>query len=531
MTDEEQPRSTGELPAAEQTAPEQTAQAPTPEPAAEPPTSSQPTPKPPVPKPSNIPKPSSIPKPGPRPGPPPTATATATAQTTPASPAPPEPAPGSAAAPAPTGPAGGAEAPLDPAEVAAAAAFGRVDDQGNVYLREDAGERVVGQYPGVTADEAMTLYIRRYLDLKAQVDLFAARLEQLNARDIDTTLATLTEAVSEPAVVGDVSGLRSHVQALATRAEKRKEDLAAQRAAAKERALAQRTQIVEAAEKIAGRDPAKIQWRSEGQRLRELLEEWKQAQRSGPRLDRGLEDGLWKRFSAARTGFDRNRRQHFAELDKHQAQVKATKERLIERAEALSGSRNWGPTSAAYRDLMQEWKRAGRAARKDDDALWARFRAAQDVFFDARNEANAATDAEYAQNLEVKLKLLEQAEALVPVTDLAAAKAALRTLQEQWDEAGKVPRADIQRVEGRMRAVETAIREAEQAKWDKSNPRVRARAEGAAAQLEAAIAGLQDDLTKARESGDSKRIAQAQEALEARQAWLEQVLRAAEDAG
>lgn len=511
MTDEQQPRSTGELP--------------TPEQAAEPDASSRPAPKPPVPKPS------SIPKPGPRPGPPPGATATPAA--TPTSPAPPAATPGPAAetAPATTATtAGGAEAPLDPAEVAAAAAFGRVDEEGSVYLREGEGERVVGQYPGVTAEEAMALYIRRYLDLKAQVDLFAARLEQLNTKDIDTTLTTLTDAVSEPAVVGDVSLLRSQVQELAARAEKRKEDLAAQRAAAKERALAQRTQIVEGAEKIAGRDPAKIQWRNEGQRLRELLEEWKQAQRSGPRLDRGAEDALWKRFSAARTGFDRNRRQHFAELDKHQAQVKATKERLIERAEALSGSRDWGATSAAYRDLMQEWKRAGRAARKDDDALWARFRAAQDVFFDARNEANAATDAEYAQNLEVKLKLLEQAEALVPVTDLAGAKASLRTLQEQWDEVGKVPRADVQRVEGRMRAVESGVREAEQAKWDKSNPRVRARAEGAAAQLEAAIAGLEDDLTTARASGDSQRITQAEEALAARKAWLEQVLRAAEDA-
>lgn len=513
MTDEQQPRSTGELPTPEQDAQVPAAmQTPTPEQSAAPNVSSSPAPKPPVPKPS------SIPKPGPRPGPPPGATAAT---------------PGPPTETAPAGPAstaGGAEAPLDPAEVAAAAAFGRVDEEGSVYLREDEGERVVGQYPGVTAEDAMALYIRRYLDLKAQVDLFAARLEQLNAKDIDSTLATLTEAVSEPAVVGDVSWLRSQVQELAVRAKKRKDDLAAQRAAAKEGALAQRTQIVEAAEKIAGRDPAKIQWRNEGQRLRELLEEWKQAQRSGPRLDRGAEDALWKRFSAARTSFDRNRRQHFAELDKHQAQVKATKERLIERAEALSGSRDWGATSAAYRDLMQEWKRAGRAARKDDDALWARFRGAQDVFFDARNEANAATDAEYAQNLEVKLKLLEQAETLVPVTDLAAAKASLRTLQEQWDEAGKVPRADVQRVEGRMRTVESEIREAEQARWDKSNPRVRARAEGAAAQLEAAIAGLEDDLTKARASGDNKRIAQAEEALAARKGWLEQVLRAAEDA-
>src|SRR5699024_8333775 len=166
---------------------------------------------------------------------------------------------------------------------------------------------------------------------------------------------------------------------------------------------------------------------------------------------------------------DRVRRHFFAELERTHAEVKAAKERLIAEAEKLSSSRDWGPTSSAYRDLMDRWKRAGRASRKDDDALWARFRAAQDVFFQARAEANAALDAEYRENLEVKLALLTEAEALVPVRDLRRAKAALRDIQDRWEEAGKVPRADIGRVEGRMREVEQAIRAAEEEQWRTSD--------------------------------------------------------------
>ncbi|HLS24896.1 MAG TPA: DUF349 domain-containing protein [Beutenbergiaceae bacterium] len=438
-------------------------------------------------------------------------------------------------APVPVAPAqgestGGAEAPLDPEEVAAAAAFGKVDDDGTVSVRDGEDYRVVGQYPGVSEEEALRLYIRRFLDLKAQVDLFSARLGQLGVKDLDSTLTSLTEAVAEPAVVGDIHGLRERVAALQGRVSERKEEIASERAAAKERALTERTAIVERAEKIAAREPHRIQWRQDGQRLRQLLEEWKQAQRSGPRLDRNTEDGLWKRFSAARTQFDRVRRQHFAELDRTHAEAKAKKEKLIAEAEALSSSRDWGPTSAAYRDLMDRWKRAGRASRKDDDALWARFRAAQDVFFEARNAANAALDAEYAENLKVKEQLLEEAEALVPVRDLDKAKAALRDIQDRWDEAGKVPRGDIGRVEGRLRAVEQAIRDVEQEQWRKSNPRVRARAEGAAAQLEESIQALERDLAAARESGDEAAISRASDALEARKAWLEQVLQAADDA-
>lgn len=420
---------------------------------------------------------------------------------------------------------------LDDAAARVAAQFGRVDAEGTVYVREEAGERSVGQFPGVDAEEAMSLYVRRYLDLAAKVTIFEARLSgaDLAIKEIDATLARLTEETAEPSAVGDLDALRARVSALADVAAARRAQLDAERAAAKEVALAERTAIVEAAEKLAGTDPVKIQWRPAGEELRRLLDQWKDAQRSGPRIDRAHEESLWKRFSHARTAFDRERRHYFAELEQRNSAAKEDKERLVAAAEALSTSTDWGPTAGAYRDLMTQWKAAGRASRRDDDALWARFRAAQDAFFAARDELNAATDAEYAANLTVKEQLLIEAEALVPVTDLGAAKSALRSIQERWEDAGRVPRGDVQRVEGQLRAVETAIRDAEQAKWQRSNPETQARAEGAAAQLESAIKDLETKLAAARASGNTRKVDELQTALAARQSWLEQVLRAAED--
>nr|WP_232848101.1 DUF349 domain-containing protein [Occultella kanbiaonis] len=467
------------------------------------------------------PAPKPVPRPGPRPGPVPTPAVLA--HSTPAVVPP-------VAAPAPADASTEAGPPLDPIEVAAAAEYGRVDADGTVHVREGDGERVVGQYPGVSEEEALSLYIRRFLDLQAQVRLFGTRLSTLTVKDLDSTLAGLTSQFEDPAVVGDLDGLRAELEDLREQAAERRKEIAAEREAARAQALAERTVIVERAEEIAGADPARVQWRQQGEELRKLLDEWKHAQKTGVRLDRPSEDALWKRFSHARSQFDRNRRQYFAELDKTHGQVKATKEQLIERAEALSGSTDWGPTAAAYRDLMDEWKRAGRASRKEDDALWARFRAAQDTFFEARNARNAETDAEFGENLKVKLTILTEAEGILPVRDLRSAKAKLRDIQDRWEAAGKVPRGDLQRVEARLRAVEEAIRDAEQREWRTSNPRVRARAEGAAAQLEAAIAGLEEDLEKAKASGDARRIKEATEALDARKAWLEQVLRAADDA-
>ncbi|MFD4991892.1 DUF349 domain-containing protein [Cellulosimicrobium cellulans] len=468
-------------------------------------------PKPAAPRPGPRPKPSAVPHPPRKPAP--------------------------AAAGAPAAPAAVPEVPAvpaladDSAAAKAAAEFGRVDEDGTVYVRESAGERSVGQFPGVDAEEALALYVRRYLDLQAKVALFEARLTStdLSVKEIDQTIARLTEETAEPSAVGDLDGLRAQVESLRGAAAERRGQLEAERAAAKAAALEARTEIIEAAEKIAATDPSRMQWRPAGEDLRGLLDRWKEAQRSGPRIDRASEEALWKRFSHARTAFDRERRHYFAELEQRNASAKAAKEKLVAEAEALSSSTDWGPTAGAYRDLMARWKAAGRASRKDDDALWARFRAAQDTFFQARDAVNSATDAEYAANLEVKEALLTEAEKLVPVKDLGAAKAALRDLQERWEEAGRVPRGDLQRVEGRLRAVENAVRDAEQAQWTRTNPETRARAEGAAAQLESAIEGLEADLAAAQGRGDARAVKDLETALTARRAWLEQVVRAAED--
>ena len=439
----------------------------------------------------------------------------------------PQPAEQPGTAPAPAKAPAPAESTIDPEEAMDAAKWGRVDGEGRVYVQDGGTEREVGQFPDVPIAEAMAFYVRRFLDLKATVDLFAMRLPQLSIREIDSTVKSLGESLAAPAAVGDLDGLRARFEALRAVAAERRAAINAERAAAKEQALKDRTAIVERAEAIAAQDPGRTQWKSSGAELRELLEQWKGAQRRGPRLDRPTEDGLWKRFSHARTTFDRHRRQFFSELDAKQAQVKAAKEALIKRAQEMSSSTDWAGTSAKYRALMEEWKKAGRASRKEDDALWARFRAAQQVFFDARRAKDEAVDAEFAENLKVKEALLAKAEALLPVKNVKAAKRALRPIQDAWEEAGRVPRNAVRRLEGRMRAIEDAIREAENAEWRRTDPETKARAEGLAGQLEDSIAELESDLAAARAAGDAKKIAEAEAALTARRAWLEQVRRSA----
>jgi hypothetical protein len=170
---------------------------------------------------------------------------------------------------------------------------------------------------------------------------------------------------------------------------------------------------------------------------------------------------------------------------------------------------------------MNEWRTAGRGRRSVDDALWKRFQAAQDAFFESRRGASDAEDEALAGNVEAKEAAVVEAEALLPIKDLQATKQALRPIQDRFEAAGRVPRADVARLTKRMGAVEKAVRDAEDAQWNSRNPELEARASGAAAQLHAAIDALKAEIAEAKAA--KKDTSKLEESLAARQAWLSQI--------
>ena len=458
-----------------------------------------------------VPAPSPMPRPAPRPAPSPAAFA-ARPKTAP-----------SAAAPAP--------APAPPAtSLAEAARWGRVEGDGQVFLKLDGDEHAVGQFPGATDDAALAYFAKKYDDVVAQIVLLEQRVSsKAPTADMQKTVSHLRELLAERNMVGDIRSAEKRLDALSEQITALEKAEKAEHDAVRAAELAAREAIVAEAEEIAGHDPSQIQWKTSSARMNELFESWKAAQKSGVRLGRSNEDALWKRFRAARTVFDRHRRAYFSQLDSNNSAAKSVKEKLIAEAEALSSSTDWGFAAGEYRRLMDEWKASPRASRKDDDALWARFRAAQDVFFSSRQAANDEIDQEYSANLAVKEALLTEANALLPITDLAAAKKALQSIRDRWEEAGKVPRGDMGRIEAGLRKVEDAVRHAEDENWKRSNPETKARTNSALSQLESAIASLKEDLAKAEKAGDQRKIKQAKEALEARQAWLDQLERSANE--
>jgi uncharacterized protein DUF349 len=424
---------------------------------------------------SDAPKPA--PRPGPRPGPRPTSR------------------------PAAVPPA--AHPPSNPHQ------FGRVDDDGTVWLISSAGERVIGSWQAGDPEAAFAHFGRRFDDLSTEITLMEERLASGtgDARKIKAAASALAETLPTACVLGDIDALTARLTSILELADA---TAAADRSRRDEHRAAQTARkeaLAAEAEDLAANS---TQWKVSGDRLRAILDEW----RTITGLDRRVDDALWKRYSAARETFNRRRGSHFAELDRERSGVREAKERLCERAEELSDSTDWTATSAEFRKLLTEWKAAGRAARDVDDALWHRFKAAQDSFFTARNAASAEKDAEFRANAAAKEALLAEAEGL-DTSNLEAARAALRTIADRWDAIGRVPRERSAELERRLRAVEKKVRDVGEADW--SDPQAQARAE----QFRTRAEQYEQQAQKAAAAGRSKEAEEAKANAEQWRQWAD----------
>ncbi len=397
--------------------------------------------------------------------------------------------------------------------------LGRVDATGTVAVKEGERWRVVGQFPDVEATEALAYFERKFADLEGQVRLLEQRIRGgASARDVAKAASHLHSTVSEASAVGDIPSLLTRLDAL--RGELGELE-AKQQAASKaelDEAIAERTRVVESIEQLAAGDLENVQWKQTMQRVDALFADWQRLQKDGPRISKGQADSLWKRFRDARATLEGARRRFFADLDASHKDVRARKQALVDQAKALAPKGVDG--IPAYRSLLDEWKNAGRAGRKIDDALWAQFKEAGDVLFAAKAEQSAVDNEEYSANLTAKRALLEEATPILQIKDRAAAREALLPIQQRWDEIGRVPREALREVEDRMRAIETHVRELDEQHWKSSNPERKARSEGLAGQLEDAIEKLEAEVAAAT---DPKQKAELEAELATKRSWLEVV--------
>lgn len=408
--------------------------------------------------------------------------------------------------------------------------WGRIDDDGTVYVRTGAGERAIGAWHAGPPADGLAYYGRRYEALATEVTLLEHRLTAGTGpvREVGTTAERLRRSLDTAAALGDLDALAARLDAVQAGVQARQAAAAAATVDAAARRSAARRALVDEAERLA----QSSDWKGAGDRLREIVEGWGEQQPTAARrAPRGAgrpaaaqraDRDLWRRLHAARDEFGRRRGAHFASLDEERAEARRRKEALAATAEELAESTDWDATGNRFRDLMRDWKAAGRAAKSVDDALWSRFRTAQDRFFARRAELNAERDAAFVGNLQVKERLLAEAEALDARRDLAGAERRLRELQELWEAAGQVPRDAASGLERRMAAVERRVRDAVEARWSRPDPST----SPMVTRLRESIDKLEKKAERARSSGRTAEVEAAEATLASQREWLAQAERA-----
>lgn len=200
--------------------------------------------------------------------------------------------------------------------------------------------------------------------------------------------------------------------------------------------LEAKTKICERLEEIVARDISNSgEWSSASKEILDLQGEWRKIGFATKKENQKI----YERFRAGCDTFFAKKRDFYSSLKEDMDENAEKKEELIQKAEALKDSTDWKSTTEAFIELQKQWKKIGSVSRKKSEALWTRFRAACDAFFDARDKNYAAGGDNYYANLKVKRQLIEDIKDYTPSEDDAVNREAANKFSADWRAAGFVP--------------------------------------------------------------------------------------------
>ena len=187
--------------------------------------------------------------------------------------------------------------------------------------------------------------------------------------------------------------------------------------------------------------------------LQKLHEEWKEY---GP-VDKEFRESIWDRFKAATAVVNKRHQEYFESRKGDQKQNLDAKIALCEKVEAIAeqvinDSNTWNALSKEIEEIQKEWKGIGFATKKDNQKVYDRFRAACDKFYASKRDFYSDFKNQMQENMEKKIALCEQAEAIMDSDDWKKTSDTLINLQKQWKEIGPVSRKKSEQIWKRFRA-------------------------------------------------------------------------------
>lgn len=201
--------------------------------------------------------------------------------------------------------------------------------------------------------------------------------------------------------------------------------------------------LCQQAEELVAKECNSIKENNEiSDQLTELLKVWKTL---GPAPAK-LNDEIWDRFKSTLDKFFQAKKEHFQQMKEDQLQNYNMKVDLAIRAEGIAKRTDWKQATEEILELQKEWKNIGAVPKKHSDAVWKRFRAACDLFFEAKSSYFANIQTIEAENLAKKEDLIQRIANHQFTEDKSENLEAMKAYQREWTELGHVPKKEKDRI-------------------------------------------------------------------------------------
>ena len=210
-------------------------------------------------------------------------------------------------------------------------------------------------------------------------------------------------------------------------------------------------------EKVESIDVATLetyaQWNDKTQEVIALQEEWKTIGYAPQKMN----NKIFERFRAACDAFFQRKAEFYKGMKDNLATNLEKKIALCEKAEALQDSTEWKATADKLTALQREWKSIGAVPKKQSDAIWKRFNAACDAFFEKRKAATSSQRTEEQENLAKKRAIIEQLSAINPEAATSEDQAKMHDLIKEWNSIGHVPFREKDKIYKQYKALIDAL--------------------------------------------------------------------------
>ncbi|MDR1448395.1 MAG: DUF349 domain-containing protein [Candidatus Ancillula sp.] len=316
---------------------------------------------------------------------------------------------------------------IDGERVIQAREFGRVDDEGRVFVRlpavdtiqvgvtpvevevpkpgEGTSWKFVGQYVTGEIDETMELFVRRFVNQLNKCDMLEERLEMpelnITTTEIDVAIKAFRDFLDAKNAVGDYAQFHTRLERIGKLGDARKEYNKRIKRETIDNTMNGLREITERLEGYLVGNLDEINWKSISPFIDNAVDDWKKIRQS-VRLPEKECNELWERFITARKKLSSLRSAYFVNLKSRQSSVQEKKNRVIEEARSMQDIEDFGVGVRVFRRLQKEWTEIGYGLRRIDQLQWKEFSEVKDHFYGRLTEHNKSRDEDNDANISSK---------------------------------------------------------------------------------------------------------------------------------